>query len=64
MYDLPAWQRLNTFAEFEEPGLAVISSELAAELYGVKSSEKLILTIRLGNTTRFLVFARQQKMPL
>ena len=50
-------------AEFEELGLAVISSELAAELYGLKVL-KTHFNDSVGNTTRFLVFARQQKMPV
>lgn len=50
-------------AENEEPGLAVISSELAAELYGLKIL-KSHFNDSIGNTTRFLVFARQQKMPV
>ncbi|MBR7889019.1 prephenate dehydratase [Marinomonas sp. A79] len=50
-------------AEHEEAGLAVISSELAAELYGLKVL-KSHFNDSVGNTTRFLVFARQQKMPI
>ncbi|NVK74788.1 prephenate dehydratase [Marinomonas sp. CT5] len=50
-------------AEIEEPGLAVISSELAAQLYGLKIL-KTFFNDSEGNTTRFLVFSRQQKMPV
>ncbi|RBO83525.1 prephenate dehydratase [Marinomonas aquiplantarum] len=50
-------------AEQEEPGLAVISSELAAELYGLKVLQTHFNDTQ-GNTTRFLVFSRQQKMPV
>ncbi|MEP0071950.1 MAG: prephenate dehydratase [Marinomonas sp.] len=50
-------------AENEEPGLAVISSELAAELYGLNIL-KTHFNDTVGNTTRFLVFSRQQKMPI
>ena len=50
-------------AEFDESGLAVISSELAAELYGLKVLKNHFNDTE-GNTTRFLVFARQQKMPV
>lgn len=50
-------------SECEEPGLAVISSELAAELYGL-TVLKTHFNDAVGNTTRFLVFARQQKMPV
>ena len=49
-------------AEQDEPGLAVISSELAAELYGLQVL-KTHFNDTHGNTTRFLVFSRQQKMP-
>lgn len=50
-------------SEIEEPGLAVISSELAAELYGLQILQSHF-NDTVGNTTRFLVFARQQKMPV
>lgn len=50
-------------AEFDEPGMAVISSELAAELYGLNVL-KTFFNDTVGNTTRFLVFSRQQKMPI
>ncbi|AEF54107.1 prephenate dehydratase [Marinomonas posidonica] len=50
-------------AEQDEPGLAVISSELAAELYGLKVLQPHFNDTQ-GNTTRFLVFSRQQKMPV
>jgi prephenate dehydratase len=50
-------------AEFDEPGLAVISSELAAELYGLNVL-KTFFNDTAGNTTRFLVFSHQQKMPV
>ncbi len=50
-------------AENEAPDLAVISSELAAELYGLKVL-KSHFNDTVGNTTRFLVFSRQQKMPV
>ncbi|KZN14661.1 prephenate dehydratase [Marinomonas sp. TW1] len=50
-------------AEQDEPGLAVISSELAAELYGLKVLQTHFNDTQ-GNTTRFLVFSRQQKMPV
>lgn len=50
-------------AENEELGLAVISSELAAELYGLNIL-KTHFNDTVGNTTRFLVFSRQQKMPV
>lgn len=50
-------------AEIDEPGLAVISSELAAELYGL-TVLKTHFNDREGNTTRFLVFSQQQKMPV
>lgn len=50
-------------SEKEDPGLAVISSELAAGLYGLNIL-KSHFNDRKGNTTRFLVFAKQQKMPL
>lgn len=49
-------------AENKESGLAVISSELAAELYGLKVL-KTHFNDTQGNTTRFLVFAKQQKAP-
>ena len=49
-------------SEYDEAGLAVISSELAAELYGLNVL-KTHFNDRVGNTTRFLVFSRQQKMP-
>ncbi|WP_133011563.1 prephenate dehydratase [Marinomonas flavescens] len=49
-------------AEQAEAGLAVISSELAAELYGLNIL-KTYFNDTQGNTTRFLVFAKQQKMP-
>ncbi|MCV2403322.1 prephenate dehydratase [Marinomonas sp. C2222] len=49
-------------AESEESGLAVISSALAAELYGLNIL-KTHFNDTEGNTTRFLVFSRQQKMP-
>ncbi|ETX11101.1 prephenate dehydratase [Marinomonas ushuaiensis DSM 15871] len=49
-------------AEFDEPGLAVISSELAAELYSLNVL-KTFFNDTEGNTTRFLVFSKQQKMP-
>ncbi|SBS33194.1 P-protein [Marinomonas spartinae] len=49
-------------AENNEPGFAVISSELAAELYGLNIL-KTHFNDRDGNTTRFLVFSKQQKMP-
>lgn len=50
-------------AENDEPDLAVISSELAAELYGLNVL-KTYFNDTIGNTTRFLVFSRQQKMPV
>lgn len=50
-------------SEQDEPGLAVISSELAAELYGLNIL-KTHFNDTVGNTTRFLVFSRQQKMPV
>lgn len=49
-------------AEVDEPGLGVISSELAAQLYGLNIL-KTNFNDRPGNTTRFLVFSKQQKMP-
>lgn len=50
-------------AECDDPGLAVISSELAAELYGLNVL-KTFFNDTVGNTTRFLVFSKQQKMPI
>jgi len=50
-------------AEFDEPGLAVISSSLAAELYGLNVLQTMF-NDTVGNTTRFLVFSKQQKMPM
>lgn len=49
-------------AETGEDGLGVISSELAAELYGLEIL-KSHFNDREGNTTRFLVFAKQHKLP-
>ncbi|MGB0945027.1 MAG: prephenate dehydratase, partial [Marinomonas sp.] len=49
-------------AETGEEGLGVISSELAAELYGLEIL-KSHFNDREGNTTRFLVFAKQHKLP-
>ncbi|MGO3345160.1 MAG: prephenate dehydratase [Marinomonas sp.] len=49
--------------EKDEPDLAVISSELAAELYGLNILQTYFNDTK-GNTTRFLVFAKQQKMPV
>ena len=49
-------------AESKESGLAVISSSLAADLYGLSILQSHFNDIA-GNTTRFLVFAKQQKMP-
>lgn len=50
-------------SESDEAGLAVISSELAAELYGLNVL-KTFFNDTVGNTTRFLVFSKQQKMPV
>ncbi|MCB5161309.1 prephenate dehydratase [Marinomonas algarum] len=50
-------------AEVNDPGLAVISSSLAADLYGLNIL-KTFFNDAEGNTTRFLVFSRQQKMPV
>lgn len=49
-------------AESKQPGLAVISSSLAADLYGLPILQSHFNDVE-GNTTRFLVFAQQQKMP-
>ncbi|MBJ7550671.1 prephenate dehydratase [Marinomonas ostreistagni] len=50
-------------AESKQTGLAVISSSLAAELYGLNILKSHFNDVS-GNTTRFLVFSKQQKMPL
>lgn len=49
-------------AEHDEPDMAVISSELAAELYDLEILRSRF-NDREGNTTRFLVFAKQHKLP-
>ncbi|RDL43955.1 prephenate dehydratase [Marinomonas piezotolerans] len=49
-------------SEYNEPDLAVISSKLAAELYGLNILQEHFNDVS-GNTTRFLVFSKQQKMP-
>ena len=49
-------------AQTQEMDLGVISSELAAELYGLKIL-KSHFNDTAGNTTRFLVFAKQHKLP-
>lgn len=50
-------------AESREPGLAVISSSLAAELYDLSILQANYNDV-IGNTTRFLVFSKLQKMPI
>lgn len=50
-------------AESKQKGLAVISSSLAADLYGLSILQSHFNDVE-GNTTRFLVFAKQQKMPI
>lgn len=50
-------------AESKEAGLAVISSSLAAQLYGLTILKSFFNDIE-GNTTRFLVFAKSQKKPM
>lgn len=50
-------------AESKQQDLAVISSSLAAELYGLTILQSHFNDVS-GNTTRFLVFSRQQKMPI
>ncbi|SBS26553.1 P-protein [Marinomonas aquimarina] len=50
-------------AESKQPGLAVLSSSLAADLYGLSILQSHFNDVE-GNTTRFLVFAQQQKMPM
>ncbi|MCO4786136.1 prephenate dehydratase [Marinomonas atlantica] len=50
-------------AESKQQGLAVISSSLAADLYGLPILQSHFNDVE-GNTTRFLVFAKQQKMPI
>ncbi|WCN10286.1 prephenate dehydratase [Marinomonas mediterranea] len=49
-------------SENDDDTLAVISSELAAELYGLQIAKSHFNDVA-GNTTRFLVFSRQQKQP-
>lgn len=49
-------------SETDEDGLAVISSSLAAELYDLDILQEHF-NDREGNTTRFLVFAKQHKLP-
>lgn len=49
-------------AQTKETGLAVISSELAASLYGLDILRSHFNDVA-GNTTRFLVFAKQHKLP-
>ncbi|WP_055461454.1 prephenate dehydratase [Marinomonas fungiae] len=49
-------------AESKQAGLAVISSALAADLYGLPILQSHFNDVA-GNTTRFLVFSQQQKMP-
>ena len=49
-------------AKTKEEGLAVISSELAASLYGLDILRSHFNDVA-GNTTRFLVFAKQHKLP-
>ncbi|WP_067214787.1 prephenate dehydratase [Marinomonas gallaica] len=50
-------------AESKQQGLAVISSSLAADLYGLPILQSHFNDVE-GNTTRFLVFAKQQKTPI
>lgn len=61
MYDTAGAAKL--LAQSQEPGLAVISSSLAAELYGLEILQEHFNDVA-GNTTRFLVFSKQQKMPV
>ncbi|TDO98709.1 prephenate dehydratase [Marinomonas balearica] len=49
-------------SENDDDTLGVISSELAAELYGLKIAQSHFNDV-VGNTTRFLVFSRHQKQP-
>jgi prephenate dehydratase len=49
-------------AQTAEPDLGVISSRLAAELYGLAILQTPFNDTD-GNTTRFLVFAKQHKLP-
>ena len=49
-------------AETEVNDMAVISSELAAELYDLEILQSHF-NDKVGNTTRFLVFSKQQKLP-
>ncbi len=61
MYDTAGAAKL--LAQSQEQGLAVISSSLAAELYGLTILKEHFNDVA-GNTTRFLVFSKQQKMPV
>ncbi|GAB3484804.1 prephenate dehydratase [Marinomonas epiphytica] len=61
MYDTAGAAKL--LAEQGEEGLGVISSELAAQLYGLEILQSNF-NDHQGNTTRFLVFSKQQKMPV
>ncbi|NBX74570.1 MAG: prephenate dehydratase [Alphaproteobacteria bacterium] len=49
-------------AKTPEPDVAVIASELAGKIYGLQSLAADIADIK-GNTTRFLVLSRQEKIP-
>ncbi|MFT2109654.1 prephenate dehydratase [Marinomonas sp. 2405UD68-3] len=50
-------------AESQDSTLGVISSSLAAELYDLKILQSEFNDTK-GNTTRFLVFAKQHKLPI
>ncbi|WP_191602880.1 prephenate dehydratase [Marinomonas algicola] len=61
MYDTAGAAKF--LAESQDPNLGVISSELAAELYNLKILQSEFNDTK-GNTTRFLVFAKQHKLPV
>lgn len=61
MYDTAG--AAKQLSEGDSQDMAVISSELAAELYGLNILQSHF-NDREGNTTRFLVFARQHQLPI
>ncbi|MCZ2722846.1 prephenate dehydratase [Marinomonas sp. 15G1-11] len=61
MYDTAGAAKF--LSESQDANLGVISSELAAELYNLKILQSEFNDTK-GNTTRFLVFAKQHKLPI